>query len=92
MPFPYADDSFRHRTSDWQGSYRISKTKAMTLRELINSVDSELYSDRSTTKGDACLSKKATQGSSALFPLKSAPVGAIHHLSHTRILRQGGVI
>ena len=23
----------------------------MTLRELINSVDSELYSDRSTTKG-----------------------------------------
>ena len=29
----------------------------MTLRELINSVDSEQYSDRSATKGDACLSK-----------------------------------
>ena len=29
----------------------------MTLRELINSVDSEQYSDRSVTKGDACLSK-----------------------------------
>ena len=29
----------------------------MTLRELINSVDSEQYSDRSETKGDACLSK-----------------------------------
>ena len=31
----------------------------MTLRELINSVDSELYSDRSATKGDAGLSKNA---------------------------------
>lgn len=31
----------------------------MTLRELINSVDSEQYSDRSATKGDACLSKNA---------------------------------
>ena len=31
----------------------------MSLRELINSVDSERYSDRSTTKGDACLSKNA---------------------------------
>ena len=29
----------------------------MTLRDLINSVDSEQYSDRSATKGDACLSK-----------------------------------
>ena len=29
----------------------------MTLRELINAVDSEQYSDRSATKGDACLSK-----------------------------------
>ncbi len=29
----------------------------MTLRELINSVDSEQYSDCSATKGDACLSK-----------------------------------
>ena len=29
----------------------------MTLRELINSVDSEQYSDRSAMKGDACLSK-----------------------------------
>ena len=29
----------------------------MTLRELINSVDSEQYSDRSATQGDACLSK-----------------------------------
>ena len=29
----------------------------MTLRELINSVDSEQYSNRSATKGDACLSK-----------------------------------
>ena len=29
----------------------------MTLRELINSVDSEQYSDRSATKGDACLRK-----------------------------------
>ena len=29
----------------------------MTLRELINSVDSELYCNRSATKGDACLSK-----------------------------------
>ena len=31
----------------------------MTLRELINSVDSEQYSNRSATKGDACLSKNA---------------------------------
>ena len=31
----------------------------MTLRELINSVDSEQYSDRSATKGDACLSKNS---------------------------------
>ena len=31
----------------------------MTLRELINSVDSKQYSDRSATKGDACLSKNA---------------------------------
>ena len=31
----------------------------MTLRELINSVDSEQYSDRSATKGDACLCKNA---------------------------------
>ena len=29
----------------------------MTLRNLINSVDSEQYSDRSATQGDACLSK-----------------------------------
>ena len=29
----------------------------MTLRDLINSVDSEQYSDRSATQGDACLSK-----------------------------------
>ena len=29
----------------------------MTLRDLINSVDSEQYSDRSATIGDACLSK-----------------------------------
>ena len=29
----------------------------MTLRDLINSVDSEQYSNRSATKGDACLSK-----------------------------------
>ena len=33
----------------------------MTLRELIQSVDSEQYSDRSATKGDACLSKALYQ-------------------------------
>ena len=31
----------------------------MTLRELINSVDSEQYSDRSATKGGACISKNS---------------------------------